>query len=238
MKALIWAEHRKLRRSKIVWIAVFAIVMVAVIVFAQGQFSFGEKRYIEGVGWFMTAAQSLATFFLLPAVIALLGSYLICREEQEDTMKSLHLIPINESKMMSAKMVVTLLLSLLLYLLLFLITFCVEAAFHFQELSVEMLLRFLKIYVLDGLGTFFALSPVIALVARIKKGYWLALIFAEIYSFAGLRVFYPITAVFIVSGYYEATTLQIIESTVMLLICGCISLIILKGLGEKKNIKR
>ena len=37
MKALIWAEHRKLRRSKIVWIAVFAIVMVAVIVFAQGQ---------------------------------------------------------------------------------------------------------------------------------------------------------------------------------------------------------
>lgn len=80
--------------------------------------------------------------FLLPAVIALLGSYLICREEQEDTMKSLHLIPINESKMMSAKMVVTLLLSLLLYLLLFLITFCVEAAFHFQELSVEMLLRF------------------------------------------------------------------------------------------------
>lgn len=246
MKALIWAEHRKLRRSKIVWIAVFAIVMVAVIVFAQGQFSFGEKRYIEGVGWFMTAAQSLATFFLLPAVIALLGSYLICREEQEDTMKSLHLIPINESKMMSAKMVVTLLLSLLLYLLLFLITFCVEAEFHFQELSVEMLLRFLKIYVLDGLGTFFALSPVIALVARIKKGYWLALIFAEIYSFAGLftsmsnglRVFYPITAVFIVSGYYEATTLQIIESTVMLLICGCISLIILKGLGEKKNIKR
>ena len=118
MKALIWAEHRKLRRSKIVWIAVFAIVMVAVIVFAQGQFSFGEKRYIEGVGWFMTAAQSLATFFLLPAVIALLGSYLICREEQEDTMKSLHLIPINESKMMSAKMVVTLLLSLLLYFLL------------------------------------------------------------------------------------------------------------------------
>ena len=36
----------------------------------------------------------------------------------------------------------------------------------------------------------------------------------------------------------RVTTLQIIESTVMLLICGCISLIILKGLGEKKNIKR
>ena len=63
MKALIWAEHRKLRRSKIVWIAVFAIVMVAVIVFAQGQFSFGEKRYIEGVGWFMTCLLYTSIFW-------------------------------------------------------------------------------------------------------------------------------------------------------------------------------
>ena len=67
-------------------------------------------------------------------------------------------------------MVVTLLLSLLLYLLLFLITFCVEAAFHFQELSVEMLLRFLKIYVLDGLGTFFALFSSDCIGSAHKKG--------------------------------------------------------------------
>ena len=60
----------------------FATVMVALIVFAQGQFTFYESRYIDGTGWFMTAAQSLATFYVLPAVIALLGSYMICREEQ------------------------------------------------------------------------------------------------------------------------------------------------------------
>lgn len=85
MKELIWAEHQKLRRSKIVLVAIFAVIMVAIIVFTQGQFSFGEKRYIDDAGWFMNAAQSLATFFVLPAVIALLGSYMICREEQEDT---------------------------------------------------------------------------------------------------------------------------------------------------------
>ena len=43
-------------------------------------------------------------------------------------------------------------------------------------------------YLLDGMGVFFAISPIIALVARMKKGYWLALVFAEIYSFAGLFV--------------------------------------------------
>ncbi len=36
MKQLLWAERRKLRHSKIVWIAVFAVVMIAVIVFCRG----------------------------------------------------------------------------------------------------------------------------------------------------------------------------------------------------------
>ena len=105
MELLLWAERRKLRRSKILWIAGFATVMVALIVFAQGQFTFYERRYIDGAGWFMTAAQSLATFYVLPAVIALLGSYMICREEQEDTLKSLRLIPVDEVKLTLSKMV-------------------------------------------------------------------------------------------------------------------------------------
>lgn len=243
MKKLLWAERQKLRRSKIVWIAIFATVMVAVIVFVQGQFVFDGSRYVDGAGWFMTSAQSLATFYVLPAVIALLGSYMICREEQEDTMKALRLIPVNESKLTIAKMMVALLFSLLIYLLLFLITFLVEALLHFEALSAGMIFGFLKTYLLDGLGIFLALSPIIALVARIKKGYWLALVFAEIYSFAGLfasmsgtlKVFYPITAAFTISGYYEATTVEIIESIIVLVICGCLSLVILKGLKVEND---
>ena len=67
----------------------------------------------------MNAAQSLATFFVLPAVIALLGSHMICREEQEDTIKSLRLIPISEAKMTIAKLLITFAFSVLFYLLLF-----------------------------------------------------------------------------------------------------------------------
>lgn len=210
MKELLWAEKQKLRHSKIIWITVFAVIMVAVIVFAQGQFVFNGSRYVDGAGWFMTASQSLATFYVLPAVIALLGSYMICREEQEDTMKSLQLIPVNETKLTAAKMIVSLIFSILIYLLLFIITFSVEAILHFQSLSIGLVLGFLKTYLLDGLGIFLAISPIIALVAKMKKGYWLALVFAEIYSFAGLfasmsatlKALYPITAVFNISGYY------------------------------------
>lgn len=218
MELLLWAERRKLRRSKILWIAGFATVMVALIVFAQGQFTFYESRYIDGAGWFMTAAQSLATFYVLPAVIALLGSYMICREEQEDTLKSLRLIPVDEVKLTLSKMVLALVFSVLIYLLLFAITFLVEAVLHFEALSIGLVLENLKTYLLDGLGVFLAISPIIALVARMKKGYWLALVFAEIYSFAGLfasmsgqlKTVYPMTAVFNISGYYDANMVQVL----------------------------
>ncbi|EJA6835615.1 ABC transporter permease, partial [Clostridioides difficile] len=36
MWKLLWAECQKIRRSKIVWITVFASIMIAVIVFAGG----------------------------------------------------------------------------------------------------------------------------------------------------------------------------------------------------------
>lgn len=243
MKELLWAEKQKLRHSKIIWITVFAVIMVAVIVFVQGQFVFNGSRYVDGAGWFMTASQSLATFYVLPAVIALLGSYMICREEQEDTMKSLQLIPVNETKLTAAKMIVSLIFSILIYLLLFIITFSVEAILHFQSLSIGLVLGFLKTYLLDGLGIFLAISPIIALVAKMKKGYWLALVFAEIYSFAGLfasmsatlKALYPITAVFNISGYYETVTLNWIYSVFVLLLCGGFSALILRNLNHKKK---
>lgn len=242
MKELIWAEHQKLRRSKIVLVAIFAVIMVAIIVFTQGQFSFGEKRYIDDAGWFMNAAQSLATFFVLPAVIALLGSYMICREEQEDTIKSLRLIPISEAKMTIAKLLITFAFSVLFYLLLFGITFLVEVILHFRGLSIKMILSFFKIYLLDGIGIFFAIAPVIAVVSRIKKGYWLALIFTVIYSFAGLftsisdvlSACYPITATFNISGYYSATFGEIIISLMSLFFCGLFSVLILISKKQSK----
>jgi len=238
MKKLLWAERQKIRRSNIVWIAVFATVMVAVIVLLGGQDVYDGSRNIDNAGWYMTTAQPWATFFVLPAVIALLGSYIICREEQEDTITSLRLIPVNEAKLTAAKMIVTFSFSILLYLLLFVITFSVEAILHFSDLSVAMVLGFLKAYFLDGLGIFLAISPIIAFVSRMKKGYWLAMLFAEIYSFAGifmsmsntLKTFYPFTAVFGLSGYYEATIGNRIGSIIVLLLCGCLSAFILKGL--------
>ncbi|WP_346917071.1 ABC transporter permease [Clostridium sp.] len=244
MRNLLWAELQKIRRSNIVWITIFATVMVAVIVFIQGWFTYNGSRDIDSAGWYMTMAQPLATFFVLPAVISLLGSYMICREEHEDTIKSLLLIPINETKLIATKMIITFLFSIFIYLLLFAIAFLTEAILHLSDLSAGMVLDFLKIYFLQGVGIFLAISPIIALVSYMKKSYWIALVLTEMYSFAGLfmsmsntlKTFYPITAAFGVSGYYEATAQNRMGSIIILLLCGCLSVFILKGLKySKKN---
>ena len=260
MLRLIQAEFLKLRRKKfIVLMLLSALFMPLLAVF---YFRSADKTVIEPLQFYKWTTFSYTawiilpvvlglvstmlmydeTFFVLPAVIALLGSYMICREEQEDTIKSLRLIPISEAKMTIAKLLITFAFSVLFYLLLFGITFLVEVILHFRGLSIKMILSFFKIYLLDGIGIFFAIAPVIAVVSRIKKGYWLALIFTVIYSFAGLftsisdvlSACYPITATFNISGYYSATFGEIIISLMSLFFCGLFSVLILIS---KKTIK-
>lgn len=243
MKILLWAEFQKLRRSNIILFTVFAIVFTAVFVFFAGTTTASpEQMTVSSVSWYMTMTQVWETVLVLPAVIALLGSYMICREEQDDTIKNLRLIPVNERKLTAAKMIILFLFSILAYVLLFLLTFSTEMVLHASELSIRMFFDFLKMYLLEGIGVFFAVSPIIALVPYLKKNYWLALAVAEIYSFAGLfmsmsntlRTFYPITAIFGVSGYYETTAQEKLCSLLVLLLCGIVALIFLKKLNRRR----
>ena len=237
MRTLLWAERQKLRRSNMVWVAFFATVLLAAIVLIGGQQVYEGARYIDKPGWFLSVLQPWATMLALPAVIALLGSYMICREQQDDTLKTLRLIPINEAKLTVAKMILAFAICVLLYLLLFVFAFAAEAALHAPALPAGMVLGFLKAYLIDGVAVFFAISPIIALVSRNKNGYWLALVFTELYSFTGmftsmsntLRAIYPMTAVFGLSGYYGSTPGQFALSGISLLACGVLAVSVLAG---------
>ena len=80
MMKLLWAERQKLRRSSIVLLTIFATVLVAIVVFIGGNSMDLEGQYIDNAGWYMTMVQPWATLLVIPAVIALLGSYMVCRE--------------------------------------------------------------------------------------------------------------------------------------------------------------
>lgn len=243
MRILLWAECQKLRRSNILMLNAFAIVFIAVIVLIGGKTTVDGVDFSESSGWYMATTLTWATMFVLPAMTALMGSYMICREEQDDTIKYLRLIPINEAKLTAAKMIVTFVLSVLIYLLLFIITLIIEAALHFSALYMEIVLDCLKMYLIQGAGVFFAVSPIIAIVPYIKKSYWAALLLAEIYSFSALfmsmsnplKNFYPITAVFGVSGYYETSIQELIYCIISLSLCGCLAVVLLTGLNHSQK---
>ena len=127
--------------------------------------------------------------------------------------------------------------------------FCMKTLFFFWEklrrkqkqISVKIFFDFLSMYLLEGIGVFFAVSPIIAVVPYLKKNYWFALAAAEIYSFAGLfmsmsntlRSFYPITAIFGISGYYETAAQEKICSFLVLLLCGILALVLLQKLNRR-----
>ena len=238
VKTLLWAEWRKLRRSKIIWISVFAVALVSATVIAQGQFVYYGETYASRPGWLLTTAQSLATFYVLPAILALVGSYLICREDLEGTIVPLRLVPIDEKRLVSVKMVVAFIFSLILYLLLFLFMLAAEAVLHVRDLAAATVISFLKMYLIDGAGVFFAISPIIVAVARDRRKYWPALLFAEIYSFvavfaefAGLSDVHPITAALNLSGSFgESATVSLIRSALVLFCCGGLTLFMLTRL--------
>ena len=111
MQVMIWTELKKLRRSRMLLVALFGLCMVLVIVTAQGFFAGGNEAYGMEPEWYLTGVQSLGTMYALPGIIALFGSYIICRESQEDVLKSLLLIPVNMGKMVVAKVMVILVFS-------------------------------------------------------------------------------------------------------------------------------
>lgn len=67
----------KLRRSRMLLVALFGLCMVLVIVTAQGFFAGGNEAYGMEPEWYLTGVQSLGTLYALPGIIALFGSYII-----------------------------------------------------------------------------------------------------------------------------------------------------------------
>ncbi|HEO0160252.1 TPA: ABC transporter permease [Streptococcus agalactiae] len=243
MKTLLLAEYKKLHRSKLIFLLVFALMMTLGVVFLQGQFSFGGKKYIDTFGWYILQVHSLTTYFVLPSLIALFGGYIICREEQEDVLKSLRLIPIDESNMITAKMIITLLGGIFVYLILFTASLIIEAVLHLHAVNMSEVVHYFVVYVLTGIGVFMAISPIIAFVGLVKRSYWIALIIAEIYSFIGIffaskevvRAIYPISSVFVLSGLYKTPVMELLISIIVNIGCCFISHRILKKMRVRKK---
>ena len=60
MKILLWAECRKLRRSNILLLALFATIFIAAIVFIGGKTRVDGVDFVENNGWYMATTLTLS----------------------------------------------------------------------------------------------------------------------------------------------------------------------------------
>ncbi len=230
LSVLLKTESMKLRRSPILLISFFATLLTAFFVFFAD-----SNRYASHLGWYVDELQPWNIFFLLPSITALLGSYLICREKDDDTFKTLRLIPVSPIQLTLVKLFLTFSLTIILSLFLFIFSIFGELILHHSLLPLPSMFHMLRQYLLNGIGIFLAVLPFITVCSFQKNGQWIALILTEIYSITGLfagiadpfRTYYPITAIFQLSGYYPADFNKRLISLLILLLCGTLSLFVL-----------
>jgi ABC-2 type transport system permease protein/bacitracin transport system permease protein len=112
-----------------------------------------------------------------------------------------------------------------------------EVILYTNKLTILEMIGYLKQYFLQGIALFFAITPLIAIVTIFRKGYWLSVIFAMIYSFAGVftsqsqmfKSIYPISASFCFSGFYDVSGMQFMIACISLIISLLIAGIILRS---------
>lgn len=235
MFTLIFIEFKKLKRSKIMYIAICTLFLFSLCVSIQSLTAAYSAERI------MKQALAYGTFLILPALLSLIGSYIISREEQDDTMKSLVMIPIKYDMLVAAKLTTTLIIGICLSLFLFSFTLIIQIVINAYEITTTLVLINLIDYLLQGIGCFMAVAPIISFMTIFKNGHWLSVIFAEIYSLAGLfaasskyRSIYPISAVFSFSRASVITRNEYLICCLSLLVSAVIAWLII---SFKRNFK-
>lgn len=235
MTTLILMEFKKLKRSKILSIVTCTMFLFYLCAAAQGiRSAFSASRLLS-------ETLTYATYFIVPALFSLLGSYMLSREYQDDTIKSNLIIPVDPEKMTYAKLIACLVIGIIMFISLLIFTMVSILFIHADEITFDLFLTYFKIYLLQAIGCFIATLPIIVVMPIIKNGCWISVVFAEIYSFAGLvvgsskyRTIYPITAVFGFSGANETTMNEFITCCFSMLLSVVFAWIIIK---IEKNIR-
>ena len=236
MFTLILMEFKKLKRSKILYIVICTMLLFYLCAAAQGiKSAYSANRLLSETLMY-------ATYLIVPALFSLLGSYMLSREYQDDTMKNNMIVPVDVDRLTYAKLITCMLIGIIMFAFLFIFTMLSIWIMHAEQITLDLFLMYLKVYLLHAIGCFIATLPIIVVMPIIKNGCWISVVFAEIYSFAGLIVasskyfaIYPITAAFGFSGANNTTITEFITCCFSMLLSVIIALTIIK---LEKSIRR
>ena len=199
MFRMVKTEIWKLKRYHMIWAGVFLMLLSVLL-------TLFSTTALDGTVWtfsfFTEQVIKNNVTMIFPMCIALLAGYIIAREAEDDTLKSILTIPVSYSSLLWGKLFVCALLSLFFGLVSAVFTVTADLIMGFPGISVTSVLQTFMQIMFSCLFLYIGVMPVIAFAARIPNGHMIGTIIAFVYGYGGmfasgnaaLANIYPVTA--------------------------------------------
>lgn len=211
MSIIIKTEFLKLKRYHILWAGIalmFLSVLLTLFTSIANDGSVWDFSYLSE----QVIKNNMSTIF--PMCITLIAGYIISREQKDDTLKNIQVIPISYKRLLTGKLLVCGVLSLFFGVVCTMFTIAAELLAGFPGFTIRLALQALVQISLCNLFLYLAILPIIILTSRMSVSFLVGVIIAFVYGYGGmfatgnmsLANIYPITASLGLIGYrsYDA----------------------------------
>lgn len=184
MSTLIKVEILKLKRYNILALGVFTTFGTVMIAVYQAWSMRFYGMDFSGIADFVLWD---GLTLLMPFTITLIGGFILKRELTDHTMPAVLMVPVSESKLLAAKLIITAIVTEFLVLFEYIMT--IGAAFMLGvggSITGILLLSYFSKFMLIGLTTFIAVLPLFVVTAYFRKGYLGSTIVAFFMGFLGI----------------------------------------------------
>lgn len=206
MFRMVRTEIWKLKRYHMIWAGVLLMLLSVLL-------TLFSTTAMDGTFWtcslFAEQVIKNNVTMIFPMCITLIAGYIIAREEKDDTLKSILVVPVSYRGLLGGKLVVCALLSLFLGFVSGIFTIAANWLMGFPGFTASLALQTLVQIVLNCLFLYIAVMPVITAAAQISNGHMIGTVIAFVYGYGGMFAsgnmtisnIYPITASMGMIGY-------------------------------------
>ncbi|MGO1043745.1 ABC transporter permease [Clostridioides difficile] len=179
---IIKAEMLKLKRYSIVW---SGIVMISLSVLLTWFTSTANDSVLWDFEYFVNSVIMINCTMIFPATITLIAGYIITREQTDDTLKNILVIPITFREVLIGKLLTIALLTVLLSLTSFLFVIVVNTIANFPGMTFSLAIKAMIQIIIMNFCLYIAVMPVIILTSHSQNIFLAGVIFTFFYGYIG-----------------------------------------------------
>lgn len=184
MLNLVKVEFLKLKRRKVVlimFLATLLMPLLAVIYYGNIDLSDNAMKYFK---WTIF---SYNLWLILPIILGIFSTMIVSEEYENDTFKSLWIVPVQKKRLLISKFVIVLMYSLVFMSLSILFTLLLGKIIHHIEIDYSLLVFLIrKCFEISGLLAV-SMLPILSVAFLVKK-YILPVCLTIVYAFSGFVI--------------------------------------------------